>query len=57
MTNPDRDSKYMHKMWGTSTLITDYWSGKVLQKELREVTGDSDTEKNQDSDDTETLLE
>ena len=22
----DRDSKYMYKMWGTTNLITDYWS-------------------------------
>jgi hypothetical protein len=22
----DRDKKYMHNMWGTTNLITDYWS-------------------------------
>ena len=22
----DRDSKYMYQMWGTTNLITDYWS-------------------------------
>lgn len=21
----DRDTEYMHKMWGTNRLITDYW--------------------------------
>jgi len=21
----DRDTDYMHKMWGTTSLITDYW--------------------------------
>jgi hypothetical protein len=24
--NPDRDVKYMREMWGTTSLITDYWS-------------------------------
>ena len=22
----DRDQDYMYKMWGTTTLITDYWT-------------------------------
>jgi len=22
----DRDAEYMYKMWGTTKLITDYWS-------------------------------
>jgi len=32
----DRDSEYMYKMWGTTNLITDYWTKaqkKVKQEE------------------------
>ena len=29
----DRDSEYMYKMWGTTNLITDYWTKP--QKKLR----------------------
>jgi len=43
--NPDRDSEYMYKMWGTTNLITDYWSGNLTKKELREVVGDSEAPK------------
>ena len=35
---PDRDSNYMKKMWGTTKLVTDYGSNKVL----REVMYDSE---------------
>ena len=24
--HPDRDISYMHQMWGTTRLITDYWT-------------------------------
>lgn len=46
--NPDRDKEYMYRMWGTTNLITDYWSGKYLhkeQQELREVVGDDKEKK------------
>lgn len=29
----DRDSEYMYKMWGTTNLITDYWTKP--QKKVR----------------------
>lgn len=32
----DRDREYMYKMWGTTTLVTDYNSSKML----REITND-----------------
>jgi hypothetical protein len=38
--NPDRNQEYMRKMWGTTSLITDYWSGNTSNEELREVVGD-----------------
>ena len=55
--NPDRDKDYMYKMWGTTNLITDYWSGNLAKKELREVVGDSETIKKEDSDNSQTLFE
>ena len=55
--NPDRDKDYMYKMWGTTNLITDYWSGNLTKKELREVVGDSETIKKEDSDNSQTLFE
>ncbi len=41
----DRDSEYMYKMWGTTNLITDYWTKpqkKVKQEErtLQEIMHD-----------------
>lgn len=44
VSNVDRDSKYMKKMWGTTKLVTDYTEQKVLQ----EVMYDSE-KKNQSS--------
>ena len=49
--NPDRDSEYMYKMWGTTNLITDYWSLPKHQKEekmLREIANDDMTPKKTD---------
>ena len=49
--NPDRDSEYMYKMWGTTNLITDYWSLPKDQKEekmLREIANDDMTPKKTD---------
>ena len=28
----DRDVKYMYQMWGTTSLITDYWTSFRKQK-------------------------
>ena len=47
--DPDRDKEYMYKMWGTTNLITDYWSGNLKKEdtqELREVVGDDLTKEN-----------
>lgn len=49
--NPDRNSEYMYKMWGTTNLITDYWSLPKQQKEekmLREIANDDMTPKMSD---------
>jgi len=49
--NPDRNSEYMYKMWGTTNLITDYWSLPKQQKEekmLREIANDDMTPKKHD---------
>ncbi len=27
----DRDTEYMYKMWGTTSLITDYWTKPAKQ--------------------------
>ena len=32
----DRDSEYMYKMWGTTNLITDYWTGKQKSNDPEE---------------------
>lgn len=32
VSNVDRDSKYMKEMWGTTKLVTDYTSSRVLQE-------------------------
>lgn len=44
---PNRSSKYMKEMWGTSKLITDYNSTpkKLKQKMLREINEDEMTPK------------
>lgn len=55
--NPDRNKDYMYKMWGTTDLITDYWTGNVEKEELREVVGDNDHKKEQNFNDDKTLLE
>jgi hypothetical protein len=49
--HPDRDSKYMQELWGTSSLITDYWSipvKKTEKKMLREISNDEITPKKHD---------
>lgn len=49
--NPDRDSSYMREMWGTSGLITDYWSktpGDLKKQMLREINNDNMTPKKHD---------
>ena len=43
--NPDRNVDYMREMWGTTSLITDYWSGNTPKTELREVVGDGQEQK------------
>ena len=51
MTNPDRNSEYMHKAWGTTSLITDYWSNPKNTNEgrmLREINNDDMTPKRSD---------
>lgn len=57
--NPDRNQEYMYRMWGTTNLITDYWTGKTQKNELREVVGDNLREKqeNNDKNDQQTLSE
>ena len=45
--NPDRDSNYMQEMWGTTSLITDYWT-QPKQKMLREINNDDLTPKKHD---------
>jgi len=32
--NPDRNSNYMREMWGTSKLVTDYWSGNTKKPQV-----------------------
>ena len=33
----DRDTKYMKEMWGTTSLITDYWKGAAGKSDPEEV--------------------
>ena len=54
--NPDRNKDYMYKMWGTTNLITDYWTGKLRKEELKEIIGDNDSKKEQNFKDDETLF-
>ena len=46
--NPDRDPNYMKEMWGTTELITDYWSRPTQKKMLREIVEDDMTPKKHD---------
>jgi len=32
--NPDRNANYMHEMWGTSKLVTDYWSENTKKPQV-----------------------
>jgi hypothetical protein len=46
--NPDRDVNYMKEVWGTTSLITDYWSktpGDSKKQMLREINNDDITPK------------
>jgi hypothetical protein len=43
----DRDSKYMHHMWGTDKLVTDY-DALTKQSMLREIANDEITPKKHD---------
>jgi len=45
--NPDRNVDYMKETWGTTSLITDYWSNPK-QKMLREIANDDMTPKKHD---------
>ena len=45
--NPDRNVDYMYETWGTTSLITDYWS-KPKGKMLREIANDDLTPKKHD---------
>jgi hypothetical protein len=46
--NPDRNREYMHQMWGTSTLVTDYIPDSSGKKMLREIANDDSTPKKHD---------
>lgn len=45
---PDRNVNYMKEVWGTTHLVTDYWSGKSKPKMLREINEDDMTPKKHD---------
>ena len=45
---PDRDVSYMKEIWGTTSLITDYWAGRSKPKMLREIAEDDMTPKKHD---------
>jgi hypothetical protein len=32
--NPDRNTNYMREMWGTSKLVTDYWSENTKKPQV-----------------------
>lgn len=44
----DRSKEYMFKMWGTTTLTTDYNSFSESKKMLREISNDDKTPKKHD---------
>ena len=47
--NPDRNVNYMRETWGTTSLITDYWSNPQPKQEmLREIANDGLTPKKHD---------
>ena len=47
--NPDRNVNYMRETWGTTSLITDYWSNPEPKQEmLREIANDGLTPKKHD---------
>jgi len=46
--NPDRDTNYMRSAWGTTSLVTDYWSTPKAPKMLREIANDDKTPKKHD---------
>jgi len=49
--NPDRDVNYMKEIWGTTSLITDYWcktSSDSKKQMLREINNDDITPKRHD---------
>ena len=33
----DRDTNYMREMWGTTSLITDYWNGPIKSNDPEEL--------------------
>ena len=43
----DRDTEYMYKMWGTTSLITDYWTKPHKTSDAAEEL--TDEEQNQES--------
>jgi len=45
--NPDRNEDYMRETWGTTRLITDYWT-QPKKKMLREIANDDITPKKHD---------
>jgi hypothetical protein len=45
--NPDRNESYMRETWGTTSLITDYWSNPKPEM-LREIANDGLTPKKHD---------
>lgn len=47
--HPDRNVHYMRETWGTTSLITDYWSNPQPKQEmLREIANDGLTPKKHD---------
>ena len=44
--NPDRNSDYMHQMWGTNRLITDYYSENVKKPQILQEIMHDDIKKN-----------
>lgn len=38
--NPDRDANYMHQMWGTTHLVTDYETPTSQKKVIQEIMHD-----------------
>lgn len=38
--NPDRDVNYMHQMWGTTHLVTDYFNSEPKKRVIQEIMHD-----------------